>query len=100
MQLIRRPTGHTTRSSEREGEADQEVNALVVAICQMAPSLRTARRLRSWNLVLGYLEDPKHKVQERLAMAKFKAICYNGVETDVDQAESVTCLAKLGRTKA
>ena len=49
VELIRRSTGHTRSNSagiEREGEADQKVNALVKAICQMAPSLRTARRSR------------------------------------------------------
>ena len=46
------------------------------------------------------MEDQRHKVQERLAMAKFKAICYNGVEADVDQADSVICLAELEGTKA
>ena len=44
--------------------------------------------------------DPRHKVQERLVMVKFKAICYNGVEGDVDQVDSVTCLAKFEGTKA
>ena len=32
-------------------------------------------------------------------MIKFKAICYNGVEADVDQVDSVTCLAKLGEPR-